>query len=113
MYESVHRNAINASLRDTRFRPVSPEELANIDVNISMLSPMNDIPGYADFEVGKHGIVMQKGHRRAVFLPEVATELKWTREDTLKHLSEKAGLPSDAWRQGARFQVFESVVLSL
>ena len=112
LYESVHDNAINASLNDYRFRPVTAAELKRIDVHISILSPIVDIASIDDFKIGEHGIVLRKGMQRAVYLPEVALEQKWTVEQTLSSLSQKAGMPPDAWREGTSFQVFSSVVLA-
>lgn len=113
MYKSVHNNATNAALRDLRFRPVRPAELPNLDVHISLLSPIRDIASLDEFKIGEHGIILEKGMYRAVYLPEVAVEQKWTKDETLESLSEKAGLPGDAWKQGAKFKVFSSVVLSI
>ncbi|MCA1808129.1 MAG: AMMECR1 family protein, partial [Lentisphaerae bacterium] len=79
---------------------------------ISILSPIEPLADPADFKLGQQGIILERGRQRAVFLPEVALEQNWTREQTLSFLSRKAGLPPDAWRQGATFKVFESVVLS-
>jgi AmmeMemoRadiSam system protein A len=112
LYVSVHENAINAALRDPRFDPVQPGELSRITVDVSILSPIRDIASPADFKIGQQGIILEKGRYRAVYLPEVATEQGWTVEETLSSLSQKAGLPAQAWREGARFKVFESVVLS-
>lgn len=112
LYVSVHDNAINAALRDPRFDPVQPGELSRITVDVSILSPIRDIASIADFKIGQQGIILEKGRYRAVYLPEVATEQGWTVEETLSSLSQKAGLPANAWREGARFKVFESVVLS-
>ena len=112
LYVSVHDNAVNAALRDPRFEPVQSGELSRITVDVSVLSPIRDIPSIADFKIGQQGIILEKGRYRAVYLPEVATEQGWTVEETLSSLSQKAGLPSNAWREGARFKVFESVVLS-
>ena len=112
MYKSVHNNAINAAIHDYRFRPVTAGELVKINVHISLLSPITDIKSLDEFKLGEHGIIMEKGPYRAVYLPEVALEQKWTKDETLESLSEKAGLPGDAWKQGARFKVFSSVVLS-
>ncbi len=106
LYRSVMHNAVNAALRDHRFRPVRSEELPEIAVKVSILSHPRSIASPAEFEPGKHGIILQKDGRRAVFLPEVATEQGWDREQTLSHLSRKAGLPRDAWRKGAQFEVF-------
>lgn len=112
LYLSVHDNAVNAALRDPRFEAVRPSELDRIEIDVSILSPIRDIPSVADFKIGQHGIILEKGPYRAVYLPEVAVEQKWTVAETLSSLSMKAGLPPDAWQRGARFKVFESVVLS-
>jgi len=112
LYQSVHDNAVNAAMRDSRFRPVTPDELERIDMHISILSPIVAIPSLDDFKIGEHGIILEKGPRRAVYLPEVAVEQKWDLDQTLSSLSRKAGLSADAWREGASFKVFSSVVLS-
>lgn len=112
LYLSVHRNAIRAALEDFRFNPVQPNELKNITISVSILSPLRHIKGLEEFKIGEHGIILSKAGRRAVFLPEVATEQGWDVATTLTHLSLKAGLPADAWKHGASFMVFESVVLS-
>jgi AmmeMemoRadiSam system protein A len=112
LYMSVHNNAVNAALNDTRFEPVRNSELASLDVHVSILSPIVDIASIDGFKLGEHGIILGKMGRRAVFLPEVAIEQKWNKEQTLSYLSRKAGLPSDAWKQGASFKVFSSVVLA-
>jgi AmmeMemoRadiSam system protein A len=112
LYQSVHHNAVNAALRDPRFQPVAPSELGRIRLDVSILSPIRDISSLAEFKVGKQGIILSKSGRRAVFLPEVAVEQGWSMEETLTHLSRKAGLPAEAWRKDASFQVFESYVLS-
>jgi len=113
LYLSVHHNAVNAALHDYRFQPVEKDELPRIEVDVSILSPIREIPSLDDFKLGQQGIILEKGMRRAVFLPEVAVEQKWTRDQTLTHLALKAGLEPDAWKkEDARFYVFESVVLS-
>jgi len=112
LFASVHDNAVNAATRDPRFRPVTVQELDGIDLHISILSPISDIDSILEFKIGQHGIIIEKGACRAVYLPEVAMEQKWTVEETLSSLSQKAGMGPDAWRKGARFKVFSSVVLS-
>lgn len=112
LYLSVHHNAVNAALNDNRFEKVKPSELSGLDVHVSILSPIKDIATIDEFKLGEHGIIMSKLGFRAVFLPEVAVEQKWTKEQTLTHLSRKAGMPGESWKAGARFKVFSSVVLS-
>ena len=113
MYMSVQRSAANAA-RDFRFAydPITPAELPNIDIHVSLLSPRRDIKTIDEFVIGRHGICIDKAGRGAVFLPEVAVEQQWTKEETLTQLSLKAGLDPDAWREGCRFQVYESVGLA-
>lgn len=113
LYLSVHHNAVNAAMHDPRFSPLQSAELPGVTVDVSILSPIRDIPNLEAFKLGQHGIILSLGLARAVFLPEVAVEQGWTKEETLAYLSQKAGLSADAWRQGAQFQVFESVVLEL
>ncbi len=111
LYMSVHENAFNAAQRDPRFRPVTAAEVADLEVRVSILSPIREIGSWGEFRIGEHGIIIEKHGRRAVYLPEVAPEQGWDVEETLSSLSLKAGLPPDAWKEGARFRVFSSVVL--
>jgi len=108
--ESVVVSAAGAALNDPRFPPVKAEELPGLEVELTVLSPPRPIASWHDIVLGRHGIVIAKGGRRAVFLPEVPVQEKWTLEETLVHLARKAGLPEDAWREGADFQVFEAQV---
>jgi AmmeMemoRadiSam system protein A len=110
LYQAVMENALNAALRDSRFVPVDRDELDDLDIEISALTPLRPVDSYLDFQPGRQGIVLTKLGRRAVYLPQVATEQGWSREQTLASLSLKAGLPEDAWRSGARFEVFEAQV---
>jgi len=112
LYLSVHGNAVNAAIRDSRFRPVTAAELPGLNVHVSVLSPIRDIASLDEFKIGAHGIILTKGKNQAVYLPEVAVEQGWTKEETLASLCEKAWLPRDAWKEGAKFKVFSSVVLS-
>jgi AmmeMemoRadiSam system protein A len=113
LYLSVHHNALNAAQRDPRFDPVGEAERSLLDVSISILSPIREIDSILDFNIGEHGIILEKGRNRSVFLPEVAIEQNWDVEQTMSYLSQKAGLPPDGWKEGARYSVFSSVVLAL
>ncbi len=112
MAQSVQRSAANAS-RDSRFafNPINAAELKNINIHVSLLSPRRKINSLDEFKLGEHGIWIEKGGAGAVFLPEVAIEQKWTKEQTLQHLCMKAGLGANEWKSGMTFMVFESVVL--
>lgn len=110
IWEVVSEQAANAAMRDPRFSPVSLEEVAGLTIEISAMTPPSPIATWQEFEVGRHGIVLEKSGRSAVFLPQVAPEQGWDAGETLTHLALKAGLPPDAWREGARFEVFEAQV---
>jgi len=112
MYMSVHENAINAAMRDPRFRPVTEQEVGKLDVHISLLSSIEPIESLDEFKIGEHGIILENGFYRAVYLPEVAVEQGWTKEETLSQLSLKAGMGADGWKmKNTVFKVFSSVVL--
>ncbi|MGR3176085.1 MAG: AmmeMemoRadiSam system protein B [Candidatus Scalindua sp.] len=111
LVKAVMDNAINSSMNDRRFRPVDADELAEIEIDISVLSPIKKISGADKFIPGEHGIIIRLGGMSAVFLPQVATEQGWDREDTLSHLCNKAGLPSYAWKdEKMEFFVFTAEV---
>jgi hypothetical protein len=103
--------AVSAALHDTRFPPVEAGELDRLDVEVTLLSPPEPVGSWKDIRLGTHGIVLEKGEHRALFLPQVPGEQGWTLDETLSHLSVKAGLPADAWKQGTRFSVFTGQVL--
>lgn len=108
--QSLWGRAQDAALNDPRFDPVTPDELPELKIEISVLTPMEPISGPEDIVIGKHGVFMRKYMRSAVFLPQVAPEQGWNVEQMLMHLSMKAGLPPQAWREGAAFSVFEAQV---
>jgi len=110
LYESVIANAINAAVNDWRFPPVAKDELAKIKIEISVLTVPAPIGSYNQIRLGTDGVVLKKAGRSALFLPQVATEQKWTLEETLTHLSLKAGLSADAWKQDAGFLTFQAEV---
>jgi AmmeMemoRadiSam system protein A len=95
---------------DPRFAPVSPAELPDIDLEISVLTPAEPIAGIEQIEVGRHGLIVEQGARRGLLLPQVATEQGWDRETFVSHTCRKAGLAPDAWRRGASLYVFEAEV---
>lgn len=112
LYRDVLRNARSAAFEDPRFLPLSAAEFARVTIEISVLTPPRRIASPEEFEVGRHGIILEKGRRGAVFLPQVAPEEGWDRETTLNHLAAKAGLERSAWRRDATFRVFEAIVFS-
>lgn len=110
LYKAVADRAIDSAFGDPRFQSVSASELGDIEIEISALTPSKKVDSYKDIIIGKHGMTVTKSGRSAVFLPQVAPEQGWTLEETLTHLSMKAGLPPDAWKSGAEFTVFEAIV---
>jgi len=111
LFDAVIDNTINSSMNDARFKPVSEDELPDIEIDISVLSPIKKISGAEKFITGKHGIIIRLGGMKAVFLPQVATEQGWDREETLAQLCNKAGLPSYAWKDDEmEFFVFTAEV---
>lgn len=97
---------------DPRFEPVRPDELVDIAIEISILTPERTITSIGEIEVGVHGLIVEDGHRRGLLLPQVAPEHGWDARTFVEHTCRKAGLPPDAWRNGARLSVFEALVFS-
>lgn len=110
--ENVAHLAAVVSDSDPRFPPISTEELAGLELEISALTPEQEIADINVIEVGRHGLIIERGHRRGLLLPQVATEYGWDREAFLDHTCLKAGLPADAWRNGARIFIFEAQVFA-
>ena len=97
--ETVARCAISAAREDDRFNPVQPDEVAQLTIEISVLSPPKLITPN-EIQIGMHGLIVECGRFRGLLLPQVATERKWTAEKFLSETCVKAGLPSDAWKSG-------------
>lgn len=111
LYKLVPDRAIAAAVRDSRFPPLSTEELDDIHIKVSVyLTNVYQIENLDEFELGKHGIIMRKGNRGATYLPEVPIEAGWTKEEEMEHLCRKAGLPPGAWREGTDFFVYATQV---
>ncbi len=110
LYETVIHSAIYAASEDPRFPPVKDEELQDLDIEVSVLSPLKRITDPGIVQVGKHGLVIAMGSQRGLLLPQVAVENGWDRETFLNQACVKAGLPPDAWKKGAEISVFEAIV---
>lgn len=104
--EAVAHCAVSAATADPRFPPVTPEELSQLQIEISVLSPLRPVQDPGEVRVGEHGLFIRQGIRHGLLLPQVATEFGWDRETFLRQTCLKAGLPADAWRRGAEIQVF-------
>jgi uncharacterized protein (TIGR00296 family) len=97
--ETVARCAVSAAREDDRFDPVQSEEVMQLEIEISVLSPPKPITPN-EIVVGTHGLIVECGPFRGLLLPQVATERKWNAEKFLSETCVKAGLPSDAWKSG-------------
>lgn len=107
---AVTHAARMAATEDPRFQPVRPAELGGLDVEVSVLGAPRPLEDVADFVPGRDGIVVEAGGRRALLLPQVATEMGWGAAEMLAAVCEKAGLRPDAWQElAARLSVFEVV----
>jgi AmmeMemoRadiSam system protein A len=102
--------AVAACSADPRFEPVTADDLPALDVEISLLGPMEPIASPDEIEIGRHGLVVEQGWRRGLLLPQVATEWKWDRQTFLAHTCHKAGLARDAWKRDVRMVRFEADV---
>lgn len=98
LYETVEKMAQHAAFNDPRFDALRPEELKDIEIEISVLSPLKKIENIDEIEVGKHGIYIEKGFYSGLLLPQVATEYGWDRKTFLEHTCYKAGLDKDAYK---------------
>ena len=110
LYATVRECARAAALDDPRFDPVTPAELSSLHIEISILAPLVDIAP-DQVEVGRHGLLISRGGRRGLLLPQVVDEWNWNREQFLRETCLKAGLPADAWQHGARIQAFTALVV--
>jgi AmmeMemoRadiSam system protein A len=106
----VAQCAVAACSADPRFPPVAPEELPDIDVELSVLGPLESIHGPDGIDIGRHGLLVARDGKRGLLLPQVATEWKWDALAFLAQTCRKAGLPADAWKNGASVWRFEAEV---
>jgi AmmeMemoRadiSam system protein A len=111
LVNTVQEMAVSSSQQDPRFPPVQEDEMADIDIEISVLSPLKEITDVNEIEVGRHGIYITKGFNSGVLLPQVATEYGWDRETFLDHTCIKAGLPPGTWKEeGVKIEIFDAQV---
>ncbi len=104
--------AVQAAFGDPRFEKVRANELKDIEVEVSVLTPLKEVSGAGEVRVGRDGVLLRKDRRSAVFLPQVATEQGWNREQMLDNLCEKAGLSAGCWIRGASLSTFQADVFS-
>lgn len=110
--ETIVEMAVAAASQDTRFEPLGANELKKLKIEISVLGLPKPAGRPEEVEVGRHGIIVSKGFRRGLLLPQVPVEHGWDRETYLGHGCLKAGLPPDEWKKGAEIEVFTAQVFS-
>ena len=110
----VRDNAVNAALYDRRFLPVAEDKLDDIEIEISVMTPLQEIDDYKKIRLGTDGVIIRDGLYQAVYLPQVATETGWELDEFLGSLCSKAGLPPDTYKtsKDMRFFVFQAEVFS-
>jgi AmmeMemoRadiSam system protein A len=113
LYETVARCAVAAATNDYRFAPVTLEELPDLRISISALTPLEKLENLEELEPGRHGLMITGRGRRGLLLPQVAEERGWDRETFFSETCRKAGLPSGAWKgKDVEIFVFEAEVFS-
>jgi hypothetical protein len=114
LYLTIRDMAIEAAVGDSRFMPLKLSEIKDIEIEISVLSPLERIDSVDKIEMGKHGVLVKRGFNQGVYLPQVATETGWSKEEFLSSLcAGKAGLPADAWKdKSTEIYIFSAEVFS-
>jgi AmmeMemoRadiSam system protein A len=108
---TIRELAVSAAFRDPRFNPLSADEYASVDLEISILSPIEPLGSFADIVIGRDGLIARKRGRSGLLLPQVASEYGWSVEEFLSHTCGKAGLSPDEWRDGSvQFEKFSAYV---
>jgi len=109
VYRAVADTARAAAFEDIRFRPVTLPEAPHLEIELSILSQPQPIPAEA-IEIGRHGLLISRAGRRGLLLPQVPSEHHWDRATFLEQTCRKAGLPLDAWKNGATIEAFTAEV---
>ena len=108
----VARCAVSAATSDRRFPAVNAAELVALHIELSILGALEPLADSDEIEIGRHGLVVEKGWHRGLLLPQVAVEWRWDRTTFLDQTCHKAGLPRDAWKEGATIWRFEAEVFA-
>jgi len=113
LWQTVARMAREAAFSDPRFEALTSAELDSVSIEVSVLTPVEEIDDPETVEVGRHGLIVENGYNRGLLLPQVPVEWGWDRYTFLEQTCKKAGLPASAWRDPAtRLFVFSAEVVS-
>jgi len=110
--EAVVEMAIAAATQDYRFESLGENDLGYLEIEISVLTLPRPVKDIREIIVGRHGIIVSKGHHKGLLLPQVPVEYAWDLETYLGHGCMKAGLDQNEWKRGAVIEVFEAQVFS-
>ena len=110
--QAVSQAAVSAATKDNRFPPLSPGELAEVELEISVLTPPRLIKEIEEIQVGRDGLIVRKGNRSGLLLPQVASSRGWDRVTFLEETCAKAGLPKEAWKTGAQVYAVSAAVFA-
>lgn len=108
--ETIGSMALQAAFNDPRFRPLTVDELPEIEIEISILTPDKKIENVEEIIPGRDGVLLKKEKRQAVFLPQVATERSWNRYQLLDNLCIKAGLKIGSWKKDSELYIFQAII---
>ena len=111
LYRAVASSAISAAFRDPRFYPLRPDEMPDIELEISVMGPIEPVKNTDEIEVGRDGLIVSRGRNAGLLLPQVATDYGWDRQTFLDQTCIKAGLEKGAWRsEQTRIEKFAAEV---
>jgi AmmeMemoRadiSam system protein A len=111
--DTVKEMALAAAFRDPRFPPVQADELPDISIEISLLSPMEPVQDISEITIGRDGLYLDHPYSSGLLLPQVATEWNWDRDTFLQQVCRKAGLPDQAWQDdGAQLYRFSAEIFA-
>ena len=112
LFQAAQECAMSAARADPRFPPMTAVELPDLQIEISVLSPLETVQDIDSIVIGVHGLLLNHQGRRGLLLPQVAVERGWDREQFLEQVCRKAHLPTTAWKEGAKIQRFSAFVFS-
>jgi len=111
LWEGVRNNVLKSAFQDPRFPPLRESELEKVEIEISVMTPLQKIDDYKKIRLGTDGVIIRKDYHQAVYLPQVATETGWNLDQFLGSLCQKAMLPASAYKSGGmEFQIFQALV---